>query len=406
MRLYYFTQSYPFGIGEQWKANELNVLVGQFDKIVVIPYSYAGNFNAPKTLPEGVELRGPLFKEDILLLKKSDVFRILFHPKSAAFLREFFSKKVYREKGALIKWAVSTVWIIKLLRHPVIRSVVLGASKNDVLYFYWGKGSCDFLPFVDAGAFYKTFIRMHRYDLFEDVNKGYIPYREVLLRAASFIAPSSQAGKDHLDGLYPAYRDRVRVVRCGTLSNGRVSAPSSDNVLRVISCSFLSPVKRVEIMIRALALVSVPVEWTHVGDGVLRKELEELAAATGAASRFRFQGMMDSREVLDFYASGQFDLFVNVSSSEGVPFSIMEAFSAGIPVLATEVGGTGEIVDEAVGGLLPADVTAGILKEKLEAFYHRPAEQKLQLRREAVSRYDRCWNAQRLAGELSDLLKQ
>jgi glycosyltransferase involved in cell wall biosynthesis len=51
---------------------------------------------------------------------------------------------------------------------------------------------------------------------------------------------------------------------------------------------------------------------------------------------------------------------VNLSSSEGVPLSIMEALAMGVPVVATAAGGTGEMVDDSVGALLPVEVDAAI----------------------------------------------
>ncbi len=67
MKLFYFTSSFPFGIGEQWKANELEIFVRQFDEITVIPYSYDGNFDSPKKLPRGIKLIDPLFRESSFL---------------------------------------------------------------------------------------------------------------------------------------------------------------------------------------------------------------------------------------------------------------------------------------------------------------------------------------------------
>lgn len=58
--------------------------------------------------------------------------------------------------------------------------------------------------------------------------------------------------------------------------------------------------------------------------------------------------------------------FLNVSSSEGVPVSIMEAISFNIPVVATNVGGTSEIVTDETGILLSSDPTA---EEILNALY-------------------------------------
>jgi len=59
--LYYFTASYPWGMGETWKRNELRRLVPHFERVVVVPYSYAGNTTAPKKLPDGVTATPPLF---------------------------------------------------------------------------------------------------------------------------------------------------------------------------------------------------------------------------------------------------------------------------------------------------------------------------------------------------------
>jgi glycosyltransferase involved in cell wall biosynthesis len=66
-------------------------------------------------------------------------------------------------------------------------------------------------------------------------------------------------------------------------------------------------------------------------------------------------GMVPNTEVLTFFKNKPVDCFINVSSSEGLPVSIMEATSYGIPVIATNVGGTNEIVNEQTGILLPAD---------------------------------------------------
>src|ERR1700743_1473683 len=172
MKLVYFTASFPYGLGEQWKTNELNVLVHQFDEITVIPFSYAGNFDSPKPVPPGVKVMPPLFREGGSSLKKTDVFRILFHKKSPSFLGEFFRKKVYRNKAHLISWMSATMNSIRLLQHPTLQNVIRGGEKETILSFFWGRGSCEFLPFTDTSRFHKVFVRMHRYDLFEYVNNN------------------------------------------------------------------------------------------------------------------------------------------------------------------------------------------------------------------------------------------
>ncbi|WP_347000298.1 glycosyltransferase, partial [Bacteroides cellulosilyticus] len=63
-------------------------------------------------------------------------------------------------------------------------------------------------------------------------------------------------------------------------------------------------------------------------------------------------GQVSNAKILDFYRNNHVDLFINVSSSEGIPVSIMEAISFGIPVVATNVGGTNEIVVDGEDGFL------------------------------------------------------
>ncbi len=405
MKLFYFTYSYPYGMGEEWKANELRELGKHFDEITVVPFFYGGNYDRPKTLPDGIKLIGPLFREYGSPVNKRTVFHIVFNKNFPLFLKEFFSKKVFLNKQKLISWISASYHVIRLLDHPVIQNLVRSASKQTVLYFYWGKGSSEMLPFINTGSFNKTFVRMHRFDLFEYVNGNYIPYRGPLLNKISVAAPSSIAGKEHLQRRYPKAKSKIEVFRCGTVGNGKVSTPSSDNILRVVSCSVLAPVKRVELMIESLRYVDFPIRWMHLGDGGLMGDLKELTNRLNLNDKFIFVGMVPTEDVINFYTNNTIDLFVNTSSSEGVPFSIMEAFSAGIPVMATDVGGTGEIVNDEVGVLLPPDISPLQLAEYLKLFYQLPEDKKMGIRENAIRDYEQNWNANVLAKELALYLK-
>lgn len=88
-----------------------------------------------------------------------------------------------------------------------------------------------------------------------------------------------------------------------------------------------------------------------VGDGPLRSEIEEQAAALGIGDRVRFLG--DRTDVARLVSA--LDLLVLASLHEGSPNAVMEAMSAGVPVVATEVGGTKELItDRETGYLVPA----------------------------------------------------
>ncbi|MGH9387908.1 MAG: glycosyltransferase [Vicinamibacterales bacterium] len=86
-----------------------------------------------------------------------------------------------------------------------------------------------------------------------------------------------------------------------------------------------------------------------IGDGPERTRLEALAGPQPVESRVRFLGHRDdARKWL-----AACDVYVNSSVSEGISLTILEGMAAGLPVVATRVGGTPEIVDESCGRLVP-----------------------------------------------------
>ena len=99
-----------------------------------------------------------------------------------------------------------------------------------------------------------------------------------------------------------------------------------------------------------------------VGDGPERRTLEGVVADEGLQSQVRFLGYrQDARRWL-----AACDVYVNSSISEGVSLTILEAMAAGLPVVATRVGGTPEVVDESCGRLVPArdaQALASVLRE-------------------------------------------
>lgn len=86
-------------------------------------------------------------------------------------------------------------------------------------------------------------------------------------------------------------------------------------------------------------------------------------------------GHQENESIQALYAGGTFQLFINVSASEGIPVSIMEAMSYGIPVIATNVGGVSEMIEDGGNGyLLPKDFKEEELREKIRQILKMPEE--------------------------------
>jgi glycosyltransferase involved in cell wall biosynthesis len=113
----------------------------------------------------------------------------------------------------------------------------------------------------------------------------------------------------------------------------------------------LNAVKDLGVMIHAMASVrpaSAPYRLVLVGDGPERSPLEDLATGLGVRGAVTFTGYRaDVRRLLP-----GFDVFLNSSVHEGVSLTILEAMAAGLPVVATAVGGTPEVVVHGETGML------------------------------------------------------
>jgi glycosyltransferase involved in cell wall biosynthesis len=88
-----------------------------------------------------------------------------------------------------------------------------------------------------------------------------------------------------------------------------------------------------------------------VGDGVMRAELEAMVSGSGWSGRVHMPGGATPAQVAEWI--GACDVLTLPSWSEGYPNVVVEAIACGRPVVATAVGGTGEIVDSGSGILVP-----------------------------------------------------
>jgi glycosyltransferase involved in cell wall biosynthesis len=125
------------------------------------------------------------------------------------------------------------------------------------------------------------------------------------------------------------------------------------------------PVKDHENLLRAFAIVRCKhpaVRLRLLGDGVLLRDMTELARSLSIAESVHFEGFsLDTPSFL-----GKIDVYVISSRSEGLPLTLLEAMGAGLPVVATAVGGITEILDDSACGWLCPPGDPGALAETME----------------------------------------
>jgi glycosyltransferase involved in cell wall biosynthesis len=135
---------------------------------------------------------------------------------------------------------------------------------------------------------------------------------------------------------------------------------------RILMVGRLAPPKRPDLAIRALASVreQVPDAELHiVGDGPLRTEAEALAAGLGIAGAVRFLGTRE--DVPELLAEAECALLA--SDYEGSPLAVVEAMAASVAVVATKVGGVGELVRPgATGAIAPKGDAEALARALLE----------------------------------------
>lgn len=222
------------------------------------------------------------------------------------------------------------------------------------------------------------------------LNALYRSVERVLASASDCLIGVSAATVDELVALRVAPLHKFRTVPIGLdlerflVVERSPAAPfraeigvGPDDVLAVF-VGRLVPIKRVDLLIRAIALAHAReprLKLAIVGDGELRGELERQALAMGLDRTVSFLGF---REDLAAIAAGS-DLAVLGSDNEGTPVALIEAAAAGVPAIATAVGGVKDIVRPSTGVLVDKDDAAGFADALLHLAGDRHARERMGL---------------------------
>jgi glycosyltransferase involved in cell wall biosynthesis len=163
--------------------------------------------------------------------------------------------------------------------------------------------------------------------------------------------------------------DKFITVHNGGADTAHRAKPGSGNPPRIMMVARFAAQKNQTLLVEAAAKLKRPLVLTFIGDGPLRAQAEQAAAACPAHIKVEFLGQrQDIPELL-----AQADLFVLSTNWEGFPISILEAMRAGLPVISTDVNGVREAVDDGQTGLLVSPRDGDGLLTALEKLAFNPA---------------------------------
>lgn len=138
--------------------------------------------------------------------------------------------------------------------------------------------------------------------------------------------------------------------------------------IAIVMTARFAPPKDQLLLIRALKLLPDCITVRFLGAGAAMASCEQAARSLGVRSRVSFLG--DRGDVAEQLADA--DIFALCSNYEGLPISIIEAMRAGLPVVATDVGGVGELVEDGHNGFLVPKGSVEILAERIRSLAVSP----------------------------------
>lgn len=383
------TDRFPFGKGEAFIENEIPYLAERFKKIIVIPTALTADASIRRPLPSNAIVLPPantdnLYENGRPTAKQRVVWSLKYMLPwcIAVFLRKEFYAEVFdllrthqfniKRFAAIIRSLAPT---IRNIHHFSALKGKAGIQDSDnvYIYSYWLNENITHvyeMLGIKKGNVKTIVARAHGFDLYSERRScNYIPFQKKVLERIDALYLISQNGKEYITQKYPQFKEKYRLSYLGTRDYG-IAPYAKDTIFHVVSCSYVIPVKRVHRIVEALsAITDKNIIWTHIGAGQdfdVLKDYSEEKLGSLQNIQCEFKGHILNQDLMKYYQNNSVSLFINVSESEGLPVSVMEALSFGIPVVATDVGGTREaVLDGHNGYLLKSDFSNTELSEAI-----------------------------------------
>lgn len=367
--LFLFTVGYPYGTrDEPFLENEIEYLSKAFDEVVIFPTSKPSN--EKRKTPENVSVNDCLSKARIKNKKLTVIRNLFFVLKvilpSSLNLKRFFSF-----------WR-NTRLLLDIISVGIIRGITLEKElknsnlENVIFYDYWFANSIYSISYLKTKRKIKKFIcRAHRYEIYDENWPTFnVPFFEHRIKVVDELYFISRHGFEYINNRTPkAYKSKLKINYLGVKKpNSIMPVTDKKQGFTIVSCARVVDFKRIHKIPLVLKALKLKIKWIHFGDGPFYNELKQNIKKLPENIEVELMGHVSNEEVKKFYESNKVDLLLSLSLSEGLPVSMMEALSYGIPILAVDAGGVNEIVQPSSGALLENDASFDEIAEKLNDF--------------------------------------
>ena len=272
------------------------------------------------------------------------------------------------------KYAAGKVFLIHKRSKKMLSRLDFEPEEQITVYSFWLNFIC--AAAIKMGQFFASrnhevlmFSRAHGHDLYwERKKEGFIPFQRQNVEMLDGIFPCSETGRTYLVERYPEAAAKIHTAYLGV-------EPKAENASSLSSKCFITvsgfrTVKRIPLFARAFSLfLKKHPDWKWVAIGGMSDDGEEvlrIIKENRIADNVILKGHLENDKLMDLYRSERFAYLVNTSYSEGLPYSIIEAFSFSLPSLASNVGGVAEIVHDNINGaLFSRDISAEELSKLL-----------------------------------------
>ena len=357
----FISSSYPFGIGESFISTEIDFLSKYF-KVYVTPTYPRGNIKLDRALNDNiVYLNLPLLKFDYIF----ELFKVLLtSPRMIVDLLKLC------KSDSFIRFCRNAILIPKSL---TINKFVVDHN-IEFIYSHWLSAPTQLALLLNMLSGIPYGATGHRWDIVDANNfdKKFEKVKFIRLISRKSISLLPQAVQER-------YKEKFYIVHMGIniqsnyiLSNKKVKDSEGVSILCIANLTAVKGHKYLIEAIKNLKEKGINISLDLIGEGELKQDIKKQISDLGLNSNINLLGTYPHTDVLKILQSGKYSLYCQPSvdlgngSHEGIPVSLMEAMSNGLPCISTITGSISELILNGETGLLVEDKNSKVLADAIE----------------------------------------